>query len=466
MPETVAAPTTASTSTAAPVTGGGGASEDVRITYGSPEGDSNVGEVEEKTDGDLQTDGGEGEGSSEGDEFGELDAFGEDEEGEAGIQPEKFSSEQYKALKAALAANPELFKAVKREISENSRYKALYESPEAAREAHERIESLGGLDAIEAEFQEWSKVFEMFKAGDKGVIDYWAKDNPQALAKLFPHVYDQVAEIDPGMWNHKAAGTFIATAQQMGMITALNVLSSMEAVKKSPEIKAQIDSIVEGLSKLNEIATKAPSRDLTPEAKALDERAQKLKDQERQLYVGSLQQKIAPLINKFGTNSLNHFLQGKKLTTEARKGLLEDVNREYARLTAKDEQFQKNRKALLEAGETDKLIKLVSAQLQRTMPMAAKRAWRKYTGISGLGANEAAQRRAEGQSRRESGGGGTPLSVLKTKAPSAGEVDWQRLRAEFGRDGADEVFSFGKKGVNGGIRFYYKKGDSKNIFTF
>ena len=146
--------------------------------------------------------------------------------------------------------------------------------------------------------------------------------------------------------------------------------------------------------------------------------------------------------------------------------MMEDVNREYARLTAKDEQFQKNRKALLDAGETDKLIKLVSAQLQRTMPMAAKRAWRKYTGISGLGANEAAQRRAEGQARRESGGGGTTLSVVKTKAPTAAEVDWQRMRSEFGRDGADEIFSFGKKGVNGGIRFYYKKGDSKNVFTF
>lgn len=466
MPETATAVATPSTSTAIQPVAGGGGSDDVKITYGSPEGDGNVGEVEEKTGSDLQTDGGEGEASGDLDEFGELDAFGEDEEAEAGIAPQKFSSEQYKALKAALAQQPELFKAVKREISENSRYKQLYESPEAAREAHERVESLGGLDAIEEEAKEWSTVYAMFQAGDKGVIDYWAKDNPQALAKLFPHVYDQVAEIDPGMWNHKAAGTFMATAQQMGMITAVNVLSAMEAVKKSPEIKAQIDSIVDALNRLNEIASKAPSRDLTPEAKALDERAQKLKDQERQLYVGSLQQKIVPLISKFGTNSLNHFLQGKKLTSEARKGLLEDVNREYARLTAKDEQFQKNRVALLEAGETDKLIKLVSAHLQRTMPMAAKRAWRKYTGISGLGANEAAQRRAEGQSRRESGGGGTTLSVIKTKAPSAAEVDWARMRAEFGRDGADEIFSFGKKGVNGGIRFYYKKGDAKNIFTF
>jgi hypothetical protein len=40
------------------------------------------------------------------------------------------------------------------------------------------------------------------------------------------------------------------------------------------------------------------------------------------------------------------------------------------------------------------------------------------------------------------------------------------MRTELGRDGADEAFAFGKKGVNGGRRFYYKKGDSKTIYTY
>lgn len=466
MPETataVATPASTSTSTAIQPGTGGGGSEDVKITYGSPEGD---GIAESPRTDDASAQAADDPGSDAADEFGELDAFGEEEESEAGIAPEKFSSEQYKALKAALAANPELFKAVKREISENSRYKQLYESPEAAREVHERVESLGGLDSIEEEAKEWSTVYSMFQAGDKGVIDYWAKDNPQALAKLFPHVYDQVAEIDPGMWNHKAAGTFMATAQQMGMVTALNVLSAMEAVKKSPEIKAQIDSIVEGLNRLNDIATKAPSRDLTPEAKALDERQQKIAQKEQEVYRSGLAQKVAPLVTKYAKNSLAPYLKNRQLNAEAKADLMKRTNQQYALLTSKDQTFQKNKNALLASGETEKFLKLSEAHLDRTMRLAARRAWRQYAGISGLNAIESAQRRAEGQSRRESGGGGTTLSVIKTKSPSAAEVDWQRMRAEFGRDGADEIFSFGKKGVNGGIRFYYKKGDAKNIFTF
>ena len=458
MPEAavVSSPSTP-TSTSAPVTGGGGA-EDVKITYGSPEGDSNVGEGTETVDDSLQADGGEG---GEAEDFGDFDSFGE-EEGE--IEPQKFTSDQYKALKQALAANPELFKAVKREISENSRYKQLYESPEAAREVSERIEALGGLEGIEAESQEWSKVFEMFKAGDPGVIDYWAKDNPQGLAKLFPHVYDRMFELDKPMWSYKAAGTFVETARQTGMIAALNVLSKLESVAKSPEAAAQVNAIIDALNNVDAISKKPPTQDLTPEAKALSEREKNIKAQEHQIYINGLQQRIIPLISKAGMNALSRFLQGKKLTQDARKGLLEDVNREYARLSSKDETFQKNRKALLTAGETDKLEKLVKAHLDRTMPMAAKRAWRKYTGISGIGEKEAAQRKAEGQARRESGGGGATVTVVAGPPPRSGDVDWARMRQEFGKD-FEDVFMFGKKPHMGGKRVYFKKGD-KTAYSY
>src|SRR5690348_13839784 len=136
MPEAasaVAAPPSTSTSTVSPGTGGGGASEDVKITYGSPEGDGNVEKIGTPDESIGEDGGGEGDGlDGSFDEFGENDADWEGDQDAPAVSPDKFSSEQYKALKQALAANPELFKAVKREISENSRYKALFESPEAA----------------------------------------------------------------------------------------------------------------------------------------------------------------------------------------------------------------------------------------------------------------------------------------------------------------------------------------------
>ncbi len=457
MPEAAISSPASVTAPITPATTGGESSPEPKITYGSPEGDTqHTSEVRDGANETTQDD-------TSADDFGELDSFGDEEEAAITGEPEKFSSEQYKALKQALAANPELFKAVKREISENSRYKQVHETPEAAREAADRIESLGGLESIETESKEWSTVYAMFASGDPGVIDYWAKDNPQALSKLFPHVYDRVAESDPATWAHKAAGTFMATAQQQGMISNLETLSSLGG---SPEQKALIQKLIASFNAINDVSQRAPTQDLTPQAKQLADREKGLKDQESQLYQRGVSQQVAPLISKNAAMALNAVIKGRKLSVEAKKDLLRDINFEYANLAKKDSAFQNNAKALLAAGETEKFLKLVTSNLNRTMPLAARRIWRKYTGISGLSASESSARRAEGQSRRESGGGGTTLSVVKTAPPKPQDVDWGRMRQEFGRDTADEVFSFGKKGINGGIRFYYKKGDAKTIFTF
>ena len=81
-----------------------------------------------------------------------------------------------------------------------------------------------------------------------------------------------------------------------------------------------------------------------------------------------------------------------------------------------------------------------------------------------MGEKEAAQRRAEGQSRREAGGGGATTSAIPGPPPIAGQVDHARMRTEFGKD-AEDVFMFGHKGHFGGKRVYFKKGD-KNAYTY
>jgi hypothetical protein len=360
--------TASATSTAAPVTGGDTSTAEPKITYGSPEGDTPTTDTQDNGGDDLRDDGTEGEGL---DDFGELDAFGDDAEDSEALSPEKFSSEQYKALKTALAANPELFKAVKREISENSRYKQVFDSPEAAREATDKIDALGGLESIEQESQEWAKVEEMFSRGDKAVLDYWAKDHPQAIAKLFPHVYDRVAELDPQGWAYKAAGTFMATAQQQGMIASIETLAAMPAIANSPEAKNLVAKIVESFNKINAVSQHAPTSDLTPEAKTLADKEKSLKEQETSLYHKGVSQQVVPLLNKQAVNALSAVLKGRKLGGEAQKALRSDVIKEYSALAQKDATFQKNAKALLANNETEKFIKLVTSNISRTMPLAA-----------------------------------------------------------------------------------------------
>lgn len=434
-------------------------SPEPKVTWGGPESGEDTSKSAIETGDRAEID------QPATDEFGD-ETFDEEIAPETEEPKDDFSPEAYQKLKAALASDPELFKQVKRAISENKRYKEISKSPEELRIAFDRVETLGGLDAIEAESQEWSQVYEMFQKGDPGVIDYWAKDNPDGLAKIMPSAIERYKDLDPAGWTHSMAKTFMATVHQSGLASALDTLASLDAVSKNPEAKQLLAKVINVVNAVNAHAEKSPERDLTPEAKKLDEREKTLSEKESALYHQSVSARVIPIMGKTATNALNSVLRGRKLTGDQRKELVADINLEYSRLAKNDATFQKNAKALLATNETEKFLKLVGSNMERTMPVAARRIWRKYTGISGLSDQEKQQRKMEGESRREAGGGGTTAAMVKTGPPNPRDVDWQRMRDEMGRDKADEAFSFGVKNINGGRRFYYKKGDKKNIYTF
>jgi hypothetical protein len=456
MPEVASAPVTTGTPTPATGTQPTTAAPEPKVTYGAPDTTAKPAEPIEGAEDGLEVE-------SEG--FGD-DEFGDESDAAPETPAEEFGSDTYQQLKQALAQNPELFKKVKKAISEVTRFKGMFESPEKARETVDRIETLGGLESIESEAQEWSTVYEMFSSGDPGVIDYWAKDNPEALSKLFPHIYDRMQQQDPALWNYKAAETFMATVQQSGMSSALETLAGLDAIQKSPDAKNLINKIINTINAVNAHAEKSPQRDLSPEAKKLSDKEQKLAERENALYQQGVSARVVPIMGKVAQNALSSVLKGRKLTPDAKKGLLADLNLEYSRMAKADATFQKSAKALLSDKQDDKFLKLVQANLERTMPLAARRVWRKYTGISGISEAEAGKVRAEGQTRREAGGGGAAVQMTKTAAPRAQDVDWARMRQELGRDRADSAFSFGLKELYGGKRFYYKKGDPKGIYTF
>lgn len=454
----VSAPAPAPSSSPAPAstpTPSTSSTPEPKVTWGSPDAIDSTVKPPEKVAGD------------EGGEPGDSGDFG-DESFDDEISPpeaeraEEFSSEAYQKLKQALAAEPELFKQVKKAVSENKRFKEIAKSPEELRATFDRLDTLGGVDAIEAESKEWGEVYEMFRSGDPGVIDYWAKDNPEGLMKLMPSAYDRWCEMDAAGWTHASAKTFMATAHQSGLATILETL----AESNDPAAKKLAEKGIGILNAVNAHAEKSPERDLTPEAKKLDQRSQELSQKENALYQQGVSAKVVPVMNKIATNALNAQLKGRQLKPEQRNDLMVDIRNEYSKLAKNDAEFQKNAKALLAANETEKFLKLVSSNMERTMPLAARRIWRKYAGISGLSAAEQQQRKTESQSRTEAGGGGTSQGMVKTAPPNPREVDWQRMRDEMGRDKADEAFSFGVKDLYGGKRFYYKKGDKKGVYTF
>lgn len=369
-------------------------------------------------------------------------------------------------LKEALKDKPEVLKSLKNRLLRGDRYESLGQSPEELKGTLDKIETMGGLEGIESESQEWASVMQGFQAGDPKVLDTWFKDNPEGMAKLMPEALKRYADLDQAGWTHEMAKTFIATVEQSGIWTKLNQLEGIEALKANPEGARLLKEMKDAILSVNQKATTAPAKDKSAEDRKLEEKSVKLKQQEQQLYARSLSAETTPILRKAATQRMVELTKGYKLSTESRVGLLADITAEFNKLCHLDANYQKNALASLQGKETERFKKLFKNQIAMVMQKAARRAWRKYTGISGVGDQQRNARRAEAGSRRESGGGGMASGGLVNKAPQGPEVDHARMRAEFGSDRADEAFSFGLKDKFGGKRFWYKKGDSKNTYTY
>lgn len=371
-------------------------------------------------------------------------------------EPEKPAKSFVKDVQEALKDNPQLFKQIKAQHFELNRFREMFKSTDEARKTVDRLESMGGLDAIEQESGEWATAWAGFQAGDPAVLDTWFAENPQGMAKLMPAALNKFRESHPEQWKHQMSSTFMATVSQSGMLQAIEGLYDLPELAESPQAKKLLDRISGVLREINGYATKAPEQDLAPAQKELNQRAEQLKQQENALYQKGVSAQITPLMNKSAEKALNAVLGQRRIAPEARKDLLEDIRGEFARLSKADAEFQRNAKALLASSETDRFMRLCKSNFERNMPLAAKRVWRKYQGISG--GPERQQIRQEGQARREAGGSSAPTTAVQHKGElNPKDIDWARMREHFGgRDEADEAFAFGRK--------FFKKGD-KNLYT-
>jgi hypothetical protein len=406
-------------------------------------------------------------GADDTDDFG---SWGEDETGdefgEVDDKPqEPTAKDLFAKVKEKFGDDPATLKALKKALGMTSRYAEIpgFETPEKAREVADKLQSLGGLEGIEKETGEAATLWNMLAAGDKGILDTLGKEYGEGLNKLAPAMWDRLRETDKSTWNHREAQTFMATVHQSGIANALETLQMLPGVKESPEALAQLKKIIDAVNAVGNVAATAPSRDLSPEAKKLKDKEQSLANQERQIYQQGVSAKLAPIQSKHAQNSLKEVFKGRNLSAEAKKTLIADVKKEYSELAKQDATFQQNAKALLAAGETDKFLSLCEGSLKKLMGRAASRVKRRYDGVSGYSADEKSRRQAEGQSRKETGGGSAATATIKTVPPNTPElakiIDWNRMRAEWGgRDGAENRFQ--------NKRQYLKKGDSKNTYSF
>lgn len=430
-------------------------------------------------------------GGTDGAEHSEADEGGEgsfqEESDEFSDQPDSASAEAGapKSLKEFVdkitnglhSEDPNIKHAAEKELkkvySERQRYQAQFKTPEALRDFTEKVEVLGGLEGIEQEHEATNQFLEGWKSGDEATLSKWMEDNADGLAASMPKIANLWAKSDPQSWAHHMASTFMATWKDPGQqgvsaLAAFNSLSKntdlVALAEKNPAVRDAFNRIAEVINAVDENTKQSAARDLSPEKQKLDQREKTLKQKEAQIADERLNSRIAPVMNTSAKRAIASVFKGRKFTPEQQKELLADVVNEFSRMSKKDTEFQKNARALKAAGETEKFEKLCNARFERFMPLAARNIHRKYTGIGGLSDAQKQQRQADGQGRRESGGGSTGGNSIRTTAPTTyaqtQEIDWDMMAGMAKKHGAaDKESMFQDK------RLFYKKGD-KRLYSF
>jgi hypothetical protein len=362
-------------------------------------------------------------------------------------------------LKAVKAAHYEL-RQIKAEMQ-----KAGFKSPKELKAYKSRIDALGGPEAIEKEAGEWATTWAGFQAGDPAVIDSWAKENPEGMVKLSGPMLDWLHKSNPGVWANHMGKVFMSTLTQpsagggLSALASLNQLWDVPAIKESPEAQKLLKTIADRINTVHE-ATKAgetASRGSDGDAK----RNQELETRTRTLYLKEVNMQASPVVESAARQAMKVALKGLKISKEAEADILSDIKRQFNNMQKADEVFQKNAKDLLGKNDTTNFLKVLKSAIARNMPRAALREARKYKGLSG----DSAQRKAEGQSRTETAGGGSAgqgrmryTGPMKQGGPDPAQIDYAGMRAQFGRKGTDEMLSrheFLKKGTDGKVVYFW-----------
>lgn len=345
-------------------------------------------------------------------------------------------------------------KELKRVYNERQRYQEHFKTPEEAEHTVSRLSTLGGLEAVEQEIGETATFLNAWNAGDQGVLDTWLRENPKGVSRSAPILMKAWAQLNPDGYAHGMATAVMADLTSKGTISALNTLSTM--IGKVPEAIPLFNQIVDTINKWDEAAKSQPQSNANPE---LDARSQALATKERSLYIKELRGKATPIFNRGMKAAMMMTIGSTKLSQQAQKDLQDDISGVFGQIMGADKDFQARKKALLDANDSDGYEKLLKSAIQRKGPEAARRAWRKYKGISGISTQQKQERIQEGSRQREVGAGSGGAGAIPRpwdQRKDRGTMDWDRMNAEAKKLGAkdgEDLFLW--------MRKYYVKGDKR-----
>lgn len=310
-------------------------------------------------------------------------------------------------------------------------YQSIYPTVQAAREANNLIQSLGGqegIDKLQEETSFFKEASSQFLKGDPAFTkDLWEEDPIAASLHVQP-MLDEYASKDWEGYKVTISRLWDKELTSANFDGALENLKAAIASGNKEAGTSILDSILGWRNSINSLAKKAED----PRIKAMLAERTKGKETEEQA-----QQQA--FLNTYKTEAFNgmysdaekvfdSFFKGRKFSDPSDKNdLMQDAIKLADRIVGQDKDFTTQRDKHLAKGNRVAAVQLTKARYARELPEAVKRVARRYGLISGT-ASKAPQKTVAKPNQQPNGG--SPGYAKVNARPDGAEIDRSRTSNE------------------------------------
>lgn len=253
--------------------------------------------------------GGGGEGAGEGAGVDDADTGA----GEGGDNTERLGGEgEGEGDPNALvdAGDGRKIPAKYKEIFEkNKELRSLYFGAQALRKAFpggvkeavelaRQVEDLGGLEGIEqvqSELSEYTGDAELFNNGDPKWIENSFQQDPDLSLKHFNNALGYVSEHHPEHYDHLMAKVIV---NDLGALPVRQIYDILAGLKDNPQAQQAAKTLAAYYNSRQELAKKAPEKQINPQQKKIDEQNAKLTEREQKVRNQSINAEAGPHLNR------------------------------------------------------------------------------------------------------------------------------------------------------------------------
>ena len=242
---------------------------------------------------------------------------------------------KFQDLEKIKDTEPELYKTLKRRLSEHSRFATKFKTPEELDSHLERVERLSGGQGIEKLEEVVNRVatdLQNFRNGDAG---QFAKEAPEEFATAAEKLADTWGQTDATSYVAylaKAAMQAFTSKDASGQ-SALDALTAAYQATTDPVVKKLLERTFYTLNTINENSLYKPD--------ATKLRQRQLDQRDAAIFSQEVDQRTDPVITQALRTALDKMLGDATVSAEDRKSYMTDMKKQFLAAAKKNTRFMR-----------------------------------------------------------------------------------------------------------------------------